>query len=74
MRGGLSVGVLLRKVLENDLSFECAVKSLCSAHIVAPCYISVCGVKKDEGVLLTRDRNPLEIPKQFNKKISSNRK
>jgi hypothetical protein len=56
---GWPVGFLMRKVLEEDIDYETAVGSLSCSTLIAPTYISVCGVRPGEGVIITRNREGL---------------
>jgi hypothetical protein len=56
-RGALPVGYLIRKVLEEENDFMTAVRRLSSAEITAPCYYTVSGTGKYDGVIITRDGN-----------------
>jgi acid ceramidase len=67
--GGWPVGYLVRMNLERADSYEyvyyllifsSAIKSFKTSQLIAPCYIIVCGVKKDEGCLITRNRDKSE--------------
>ena len=52
------VSFLIRDSLANpNNDFETAVKIFSSAPLIAPCYFIVGGVKPNEGVVITRDRN-----------------
>jgi len=55
-RRTFSVPYYIRRVLETAENFETAVKMLSSEEFGAPCYLTVSGVNKNEGVVITRDR------------------
>jgi len=50
------VGFLVREIFESASSFNEAVGHLSNSNLIAPCYITICGLNSGEGVLLTRDR------------------
>eukprot|EP01080_Neovahlkampfia_damariscottae_P009466 gene9466-1672_t len=57
LKGSWSIGYLVRHTLENADSYKDAVKMFETAKLIAPVYINVCGVQKNEGCLITRSRN-----------------
>lgn len=52
----LSTGFLVREVLEAHSSFSRATAALAASSLIAPVYFTVCGIRPNEGVLLTRER------------------
>ncbi|GMR38648.1 hypothetical protein PMAYCL1PPCAC_08843, partial [Pristionchus mayeri] len=50
------VSFVIRETLEDEATFDRAVDRLSKTHLVAPCYIIVGGMKKFEGVVISRDR------------------
>lgn len=54
--GSDSIEFLIRDTLQNEPTFEAAVKILSSTSIVSPCYLVITGTKNGQGVLLTRER------------------
>ena len=55
-RRTFSIPFYIRRVLETATDFQGAVKMLSSEEFAAPCYLTVSGVNKNEGVVITRDR------------------
>ncbi len=47
---------LMRHTLQTEPNFTKAVHKLCTANIMAPCYLTMAGSQHNEGVLLTRKR------------------
>lgn len=47
-------GLLLRKVLEDEENFAGAVAAISSAPLIAPCFVTLCGSKPGEGVIISR--------------------
>ena len=56
LRRTFSVPFYIRRVLEKAENFTAAVQLLSSEEFAAPCYLTVSGVAKNEGVVITRDR------------------
>uniref|UniRef100_A0A1I7U8V1 Ceramidase n=1 Tax=Caenorhabditis tropicalis TaxID=1561998 RepID=A0A1I7U8V1_9PELO len=50
------VSFFIRDVLENQKTYEEAVNSLSNTHLFSPSYIIVAGTKKNEGVVISRNR------------------
>jgi len=50
------IGFLLREIFETEPSFDTAVRFLSNSELIAPCYVTICGVTEGQGALLTRDR------------------
>ena len=55
-RRTFSLPFYIRRVLETAENFETAVKMLSSEEFGAPVYLTVSGMNKNEGVVITRDR------------------
>jgi len=53
---GWPIGFLVRQVLDEDSTFLKAVGSLSSSKLISPCYFTMAGSGKNEGVIITRDR------------------
>eukprot|EP00010_Vexillifera_abyssalis_P001685 CAMPEP_0201553204 /NCGR_PEP_ID=MMETSP0173_2-20130828/19503_1 /ASSEMBLY_ACC=CAM_ASM_000268 /TAXON_ID=218659 /ORGANISM="Vexillifera sp., Strain DIVA3 564/2" /LENGTH=508 /DNA_ID=CAMNT_0047963831 /DNA_START=44 /DNA_END=1566 /DNA_ORIENTATION=+ len=53
---GWPVSFLVRELLESETSYSRVVTFLANSKIMAPCYLTVCGVRKGEGVVITRGR------------------
>jgi hypothetical protein len=51
------ISFLVREVLSDVDNFDEAVAQLRGSALMAPCYITVCGVQPDQGVVITRDRD-----------------
>ena len=64
-RGYLTPCYFMYKVLLEADSFNDAYEKLKNEPISAPAYFTLSGVKKDEGVLLTRDYNMLEAEERL---------
>lgn len=47
-------------ILEEDATFSKAVGSLTTSPLIAPCYITVAGISREEGVVITRNRDSEE--------------
>ena len=54
--GHWPVSFLLREVMESETTYEGAVAALQQSELMAPVYLTIAGVKKNEGCVLTRDR------------------
>ncbi len=52
------IGYLVREVLTSQKCYSDAVAEFQESELVAPTYITVCGTKKHEGAIITRDRSP----------------
>ena len=52
-----AIPYFIRKVLENAENFTSAVEMFSNEEFAAPCYLIVSGVGKNEGVVITRDRD-----------------
>jgi len=61
-----AVPYFIRKVLENAENFTSAVEMFSSEEFAAPCYLIVSGVKKNEGVVITIDRDGVNNVTQIN--------
>lgn len=48
--------LIVRTLLEGDYNYNYVVDTLSTVELIAPVYYIVGGIKKDEGVLITRDR------------------
>jgi hypothetical protein len=48
---------MLRHTLEHYPSYREALDFFTTARIVAPCYLIIAGLNRDEGALVTRDRD-----------------
>lgn len=48
-------GAAVREALTNCPDFDSAVSFLQNCKLVSPCYLTLCGLKRNEGVLITRD-------------------
>jgi len=48
---------LLRHIMEEEWTFQGAVKTLGSENLIAPVYFTLAGPNKGEGATITRDRN-----------------
>jgi len=48
------VGLLLRKVLEDEDNFAAAVAAISSSPVIAPCFVTLCGSQPGEGVVISR--------------------
>jgi hypothetical protein len=46
----------VRRVLEDDSTFERALASLVASELMAPCYLTLCGTTAGEGAVVTRQR------------------
>eukprot|EP01059_Diplonema_ambulator_P031833 TRINITY_DN5980_c0_g1_i1.p1 TRINITY_DN5980_c0_g1~~TRINITY_DN5980_c0_g1_i1.p1 ORF type:complete len:416 (+),score=128.29 TRINITY_DN5980_c0_g1_i1:47-1249(+) len=57
LQGVQNVGFTLRDALGTQDNFTAATKLLGAKPIPAPAYLILSGVEKDEGVVITRDRN-----------------
>ena len=51
------IGFLLRAVMEEDTSYSQAVGSLTLSNLISPVYFTCCGVKQNEGCIITRNRS-----------------
>lgn len=47
-------------MLTDQLSYPEAIYTATSAHVTAPVYLIIGGVARDQGAILTRDRNKLD--------------
>ena len=47
---------VIRQSFEKCGDFECAKEYLSRTPIIAPGYITIAGIKENEGVVITRDR------------------
>jgi hypothetical protein len=56
-RQDMNMGYQVRLTLENATSYTEAVQMLASAHLAAPVYYIVSGVSKNEGSVITMNRN-----------------
>eukprot|EP00475_Leptophrys_vorax_P038654 TRINITY_DN6863_c0_g1_i3.p2 TRINITY_DN6863_c0_g1~~TRINITY_DN6863_c0_g1_i3.p2 ORF type:complete len:239 (+),score=58.19 TRINITY_DN6863_c0_g1_i3:739-1455(+) len=58
------IGFLVREALENSSinSYDNVVSVLSESSLMAPCYITICGLKGFEGIVLTRNREGVESP------------
>jgi len=50
------IGFLVREIFETESSFFKAKSFLSDSELIAPCYVTICGVNEGEGALITRDR------------------
>lgn len=57
LAGVQNVGFFLRDTIINEESYAAALPKLQNVAIPAPAYLIVSGLNKDEGVIITRDRN-----------------
>merc|ERR1712151_594760 len=57
MKGVQNVGFTLRDALRDHADYNSALPDLKHKHIPAPAYLIASGVNKDEGAVITRDRN-----------------
>jgi len=48
------VGILLRKVLSDEITFTDAVAAISAAPTILPCFVSVAGTRQNEGVVISR--------------------
>jgi len=56
LKGGRSIGYFLREALQTVESFDDALMVVSTAHLIAPVYITMAGVKAGEGAVVTRNR------------------
>tara|TARA_R110002050_G_scaffold111119_1_gene224407 strand:- start:512 stop:745 length:234 start_codon:yes stop_codon:yes gene_type:complete len=54
--GSWPIGFLVREVLSQDETFTEAFNTLEKSPLIAPTYFTLAGKKKDQGALITRDR------------------
>ncbi|KAL0481892.1 acid ceramidase [Acrasis kona] len=61
--GWWPIGLLIRHVLDQNLTFHDTVQQLSNKYIMSPCYLTLTGASAFEGTLITRSRtgsiNPL---------------
>ena len=50
------IGFLVREILESTKDYHIAVEQLAQSSIIAPCYLTICGISQSRtiGTLLTR--------------------
>lgn len=54
---GSAVGLIIRDTLADpNMTFETAVHNLSSVPMIAACYLTIGGINRGEGVVITRDR------------------
>ncbi len=51
------IGYLVREVLTSQKCYSDAVIEFQNSELIAPTYITICGTKKHEGAIITRDRS-----------------
>jgi hypothetical protein len=53
---GWPIGFLVREILESTKDYHTAVEQLAQSSIIAPCYLTICGISQSHtiGTLLTR--------------------
>ncbi len=56
LKGGQSLGIFLRKSLQDLPTYREAMQALNSTRLVAPVYLIVGGLRGDEGAVITRNR------------------
>lgn len=56
-KGGKTIGILVREMLESASTFDEAVAALNSTSVIAPAYYIVAGAKAGEGAVVTRNRD-----------------
>jgi hypothetical protein len=60
LRRGLArhwpVSFMVREALESCTDFQSGLTALATSELIAPVYLTICGVKPGEGAILTRDR------------------
>lgn len=59
---GWPIGFLLRETFESATDYDEAVSWLTNSKLIAPCYFTICGVKPNEGIIITRRRKESEQP------------
>jgi hypothetical protein len=59
--GKWPVGYIVRETLMHALDYKEALLDFQNAELVAPTYITICGIKKDEGAIITRNRDPTDM-------------
>jgi hypothetical protein len=52
------IGYLVRDVLDSDSNYKKAVKKFMAAELISPTYITVCGTRKNQGMVISRNRSP----------------
>lgn len=57
INGAWPVGFLMRHLLETEISYDKIKNYLSNSSLIAPCYLTVGGVKSGEGVILCRTRD-----------------
>lgn len=71
-KDGWSSSILLRYILEHEEDFASAKEKMETIELIAPCYLTLAGVQKDEAVIIERARetshtrdfkDPFENPK-----------
>jgi len=71
-KGGHSLGFTLRNMLETNKTFNEALQSATTVHLLAPVYLTMAGVRAGEGAVVTRDREQpddvwrLQTPERWN--------
>lgn len=56
--GHWAIGFLVRDVLDSDANYYKAVKKFTNAELISPTYITICGTRKNQGMIITRNRSP----------------
>tara|TARA_B100000795_G_scaffold269339_2_gene258439 strand:+ start:2953 stop:4056 length:1104 start_codon:yes stop_codon:yes gene_type:complete len=59
--GKWPVGYIVRETLMNAVNYNEALFEFQQAELIAPTYITICGIKKDEGAIITRNRDPRDM-------------
>jgi len=71
-KGAHSLGFTLRNMLETNKTFTEALQAASTVHLMAPVYLTMAGVRPDEGAVVTRDREHpddvwrLQFPTRWN--------
>lgn len=52
------IGYLVREVLSSQKTYDDALREFKNAELISPTYITICGTKKNEGAIITRNRSP----------------
>jgi N-acylethanolamine-hydrolysing acid amidase len=60
------ISFLVREVLETFDNYKDAVTALTKTDLIAPCYITVSGINRNEGTIITRNRYISENPLVLN--------
>lgn len=60
---GSAVGLIIQDILADpNMTFETAAHKLKSVPMIAACYLTIGGINRGEGVVITRDRNGTVLP------------